>query len=239
MKVIRYNFSKISQIYNKTSNILRTCMTELQILGAIASVIGLAIIIKNTEFKQLVNDTGFQHRLFGATAAVFVLWIFRVGIVDELQVHFIWLTSLALILGFRWAVISSSIVLIGVTVVGYEKYSMLGVNWIIGTLMPISVTYAIFSWSFHKLPKNMFVYLFVCAFFPGAITVSLKILTMAGYFQLDTDLGWDVIFQNYVLLIPLLLFSEAFFNGFTMTSLVVHKPKWVYTFRDKFYIDGK
>ncbi len=239
MKVIRYNFSKISQIYNKTSNILRTCMTELQILGAIASVIGLAIIIKNTEFKQLVNDTGFQHRLFGATAAVFVLWIFRVGIVDELQVHFIWLTSLALILGFRWAIISSSIVLIGVTVVGYEKYSMLGVNWIIGTLMPISVTYAIFSWSFHKLPKNLFVYLFVCAFFPGAITVSLKILTMAGYFQLDTDLGWDVIFQNYVLLIPLLLFSEAFFNGFTMTSLVVHKPKWVYTFHDKFYIDGK
>lgn len=214
-------------------------MTELQILGAIASAVGLAIIIKNTEFKQLVDDAAFQHRFFGASAAVFVLWIFRVGIVDELQVHFIWLTSLALILGFRWAVISSSIVLIGVTVVGYEKFSMLGVNWLIGTLMPISVTYAIFSWSFHKLPKNLFVYLFVCAFFPGAITVSLKILMMAGYFQLDTDLGWDVIFQNYVLLIPLLLFSEAFFNGFTMTSLVVHKPKWVYTFHDKFYIDGK
>jgi uncharacterized membrane protein len=214
-------------------------MTELQILGAIASIIGLAIIIRNTDFKQLIDDSAFQHRFFGASAAVFVLWIFRVGIVDELQVHFIWLTSLALILGFRWAIISSSFVLLGMTITGYEKFSMLGINWLLGTLLPISVTYAIFSWSFHKLPKNLFVYIFVCAFFPGAITVSLKIIAMAGYFQLDTDLGWDVIFNNYVLLIPLLLFSEAFFNGFTITSLVIHKPQWVYTFHDKFYIDGK
>jgi uncharacterized membrane protein len=214
-------------------------MTELQIIGAIASFIGLVIIIKNTNLRQLVDDTAFQHRFFGASAAVFVLWIFRVGIVDELQVHFIWLTSLALILGFRWAVISSSVVLLALTVVGYEKFSMLGINWLLGTLAPISVTYAIFSWSFHKLPRNVFVYIFVCAFFPGAITVSLKIIAMAGYFQLDTNLGWDVIFQNYVLLIPLLLFSEAFFNGFTITSLVVNKPEWVYTFHDKFYIDGK
>ncbi|MFQ3206319.1 MAG: putative membrane protein [Glaciecola sp.] len=214
-------------------------MTELQVVGAIASIIGLAIIIKNTDFKQLVDDSAFQHRFFGASAAVFVLWIFRVGIVDELQVHFIWLTSLTLILGFRWAIISSSFVLLGITIVGYEKFSMLGINWLLGTLLPISVTYAIFSWSFHKLPKHLFVYIFVCAFFPGAITVSLKIIAMAGYFQLDTDLGWDVIFNNYVLLIPLLLFSEAFFNGFTITSLVIHKPQWVYTFHDKFYIDGK
>jgi uncharacterized membrane protein len=214
-------------------------MTELQILGAIASVISLAIIIRNTDFKQLIDDSAFQHRFFGASAAVFVLWIFRVGIVDELQVHFIWLTSLALILGFRWAIISSSFVLLGMTISGYEKFSMLGINWLLGTLLPISVSYAIFSWSFHNLPKNLFVYIFVCAFFPGAITVSLKIIAMAGYFQLDTDLGWDVIFNNYVLLIPLLLFSEAFFNGFTITSLVIHKPQWVYTFHDKFYIDGK
>jgi len=214
-------------------------MTELQILGAIASLIGLAMIVRNTNFKQLVDDSAFQHRFFGASAAVFVLWIFRVGIVDELQVHFIWLTSLALILGFRWAIISSSFVLLGVTIVGYEKFSMLGINWLLGTLLPISITYAIFSWSFHKLPKNIFVYIFVCAFFPGAITVSLKMIAMAGYFELDTDLGWDVIFNNYVLLIPLLVFSEAFFNGFTMTTLVIHKPLWVYTFHDKFYIDGK
>jgi uncharacterized membrane protein len=214
-------------------------MTELQILGAIASIIGLAIIIRNTDFKQLIDDSAFQHRFFGASAAVFVLWIFRVGIVDELQVHFIWLTSLTLILGFRWAIISSSFVLLGMTITGYEKFSMFGIHWLLGTLLPISVTYAIFSWSFHKLPKNLFVYIFVCAFFPGAITVSLKIIAMAGYFQLDTDLGWDVIFNNYVLLIPLLLFSEAFFNGFTITSLVIHKPQWVYTFHDKFYIDGK
>jgi uncharacterized membrane protein len=214
-------------------------MTELQIIGAILALMALAIVIKNTDLLQLVDDTAFQHRFFGASAAMFVLWIFRVGIIDELQVHFLWLTSLALILGFRWAIISATIVLLGITIVGYEQFSMIGINWILGVLLPISVTYAIFSLTFHRLPKHLFVYLFVCAFFPGAITVALKIFAMAGYFYLDTELGWDVIFQNYVLLIPLLIFSEAFFNGFTMTTLVIHKPHWVYTFHDKFYIDGK
>lgn len=208
-------------------------------LSAIVSFIAFAIIIKNTDLSKIVTDNAFQHRFFGASVAVFILWIFRVGIVEELHVHFMWLTSLALILGFRWAIISSTIALLALTVIGYETYSMFGVNWLLGTLLPISVTYAIFSLAFHKLPKNVFVYLFVCAFFPGAITVSIKIIAMAGYFHLDTDLGWDVIFDNYVMLIPLLLFSEAFFNGFTMTTLVVHKPHWVYTFHDKFYIDGK
>lgn len=214
-------------------------MTELQIISAILTLMALAIVIKNTDFLQLANDTAFQHRVFGASVAMFVLWIFRVGIIDELQVHFLWLTSLALVLGFRWAIISATIVLLGITIVGYEQFPMFGVNWILGVLLPISVTYAIFSLTFHRLPKNLFVYLFVCAFFPGAITVALKIFAMAGYFYLDTELGWDVIFQNYVLLIPLLIFSEAFFNGFTMTTLVIHKPHWVYTFHDKFYIDGK
>jgi uncharacterized membrane protein len=214
-------------------------MTVLQILGALASLIGLAIIVKNTNYSQLVSDSAFQHRFFGASAAVFILWIFRVGIVDELQVHFLWLSSLALVLGFRWAMISSTVVLLGITLVGYEPFSMLGINWLVGALLPISITYAVFSFTFHKLPKNLFIYLFVCAFLPGAITIALKIVTMAGYFYVDSDLAWDSIYNNYVILIPLLIFSEAFFNGFTMTSLVVHKPQWVYTFHDKFYIDGK
>ncbi|WP_412973061.1 energy-coupling factor ABC transporter permease [Glaciecola sp. MF2-115] len=214
-------------------------MTVLQILAAIVSLIGLSIIYKNTDFTQLFDDSAFQHRFFGASAAVFILWIFRVGIVDELQVHFLWLTSLALILGFRWAMISATIALLGITVVGYEPFSMLGINWLLGVLLPISLTYAIFSLTFHKLPKNLFIYLFVCAFFPGALSIALKIFAMAGYFYADSSLTWDSIFNNYVILIPLLIFSEAFFNGFTMTSLVVHKPRWVYTFNDKFYIDGK
>ena len=214
-------------------------MTVLQFVALGLSLILLVTVLKNTPFLTLKNDPFFQHRFFGATALVFVLWIFRTGIIDELFVHFMWLASLALVLGFRWALISATIVLFAVTGIGYEKITMLGVNWLLGILLPVSITYAIFSWSFHKLPKNMFVYLFVCAFFPGALTMTIKMLSLAIYYQLDTDLGWDVIYQNYLLLTPLMLFPEAFFNGMTMTVLVVHKPQWVYTFHDKFYIDNK
>ena len=214
-------------------------MTIIEIMSLIGALCLLFIVLKNTKIADLKTDTTLQHRFFGTTVLVFILWIFRAGIVDELYVHFMWLTSLALVLGFRWAIISASLVLLAVTLLGYEHASMLGVNWLAGVAMPIAITYLIFSWSFHKLPRNVFVYLFVCGFFPGAITISLKMLILAGYYYIDTDLTWDTIYQNYVLLTPLLLFPEAMFNGMTMTVLIVHKPHWVYTFHDKFYIDNK
>lgn len=214
-------------------------MSILQ-FGAIALTALLSIsVIKSTRIAVLKTDTHFQHRFFGATALVFLLWIFRTGIVEELFVHFMWLASLALVLGFRWSILSATIVLFAVTALGYEKVSMFGVNWLVGVLLPIALTYGIFSLSFHKLPKNVFIYLFVCAFFPGALTISLKMLMLSAYYNIDTSLGWDVIYRNYLLLTPLMLFPEAFFNGMTMTILVVHKPHWVYTFHDKFYIDNK
>ncbi|MBF7072958.1 energy-coupling factor ABC transporter permease [Glaciecola sp. MH2013] len=214
-------------------------MTFLQFVALLISCFMLLAVVKNTQISALKSDTKMQHRFFGATALVFILWIFRTGITEGLVVHFMWLTSLSLVLGFRWALLSASIVLVAVTGLGYEKPSMLGINWLLGVAIPIAISYGIFSWSFHKLPKNVFVYLFVCAFFPGAISISLKMLMMSAYFAGDTDLTWNVIYQNYLLLTPLMLFPEAFFNGMTMTVLVVHKPQWVYTYHDKFYIDNK
>ena len=39
--------------------------------------------------------------------------------------------------------------------------------------------------------------------------------------------------------IPLLMFGEAFLNGMVMTLLIAYKPRWVATFHDAWYLDGK
>jgi uncharacterized membrane protein len=93
--------------------------------------------------------------------------------------------------------------------------------------------------TFHKLSRHVFVYIFLCAFFPGAISMALKMLAMSGYFYVDNMYTWDVIQYNYTQMTLLMVFPEAFFNGMTMTCLIVYKPDLVYTFADKFYIDGK
>jgi uncharacterized membrane protein len=214
-------------------------LTELQILSLIIYIAVVGFVVSKTDFKQLVSDKPFQHKLFGAITCVFVLWLFRVSIYDGLVMHFLWLTSLVLVLGFRWAVLAASVVLLGSTIIGQDTWSMFGVNALLGVLLPIGISYLIYMISFHRLSRHVFVYIFLCAFFPGAISIGLKMLSMSGYFYLDGMYSWDVIEYNYAQMTLLMMFPEAFFNGMTMTCLIIYKPEWVYTFEDKFYINGK
>lgn len=214
-------------------------MTTLQILSLILFIGTLGYIASKTNFKQLVSNKSLQHRLFGAITCVFILWLFRVSIYDGLVMHFLWLTALTLVLGLRWAILAGSFVLLASTIIGQESWLMFGVNGVLGVLLPIGVTYLIYMLSFHRISRHLFVYIFLCAFFPGAISMALKMLSMSAYFYIDGMYAWNVIEYNYAQMTLLMVFPEAFFNGMTMTCLIVYKPDLVYTFEDKFYIDGK
>lgn len=212
-------------------------LTTLQILALLVLAAILFFVGRHIPFAALKEDKSRQHLVFGATALTFFMWIFRAGIFQGLDVHFLWLTSLTLILGFRYALFAGLAALLGITAVGNESWQMLGVNGLIGVVMPVSVSYLIYLVSFHKIPRHLFVYIFVCAFFPGAIVIALKLALLGSYYAIDGIYSWDTVIDNYMLLIPLILFPEGFINGVTMTLLVIYKPEWVYTFHDKFYLD--
>lgn len=214
-------------------------MTAIQVICLVLSLVCSAYVLKNTNLNQLASDKAFQHKLFGAMTALFVLWLFRVSIYDGLVMHFMALTALTLMLGFRWSVIASFVVLLGSTIIGQESWVMFGVNALVGVLIPIALTYGVFMFTFHRVPRGLFVYVFLCAFFPGALSMLAKMLIMSGYYWLDGAYSWDVISYNYTQMTILMLFPEAFFNGMIMTCLIVYKPDLVYTFHDKFYLDGK
>jgi len=211
--------------------------TDIQTVTGLLSLLICFFVSKKLIFSQLVLDKKCQHLVFGSAACVFILWMFRTGIYDGLNVHFLWLSALTLLLGFRWAIFSASIALLGVTIFGKESIDMLGVNFLLGILAPISLTYGIYSLTFHKLPRHIFTYIFLCAFIPGALTIALKMLALSGYFYLDGLYSWHIIEDNYLMISTLMLFPEAMFNGMTITLLIIYKPEWVYTFYDKLYLD--
>lgn len=211
--------------------------TDIQAIAGLLSLAVVYIVSKKLIFSRLISDKKCQHLVFGSAACVFILWMFRTGIYDGLSVHFLWLSALPLLLGFRWAIFSASLALLGVTIFGKESIDMLGINFLLGVLAPISLTYGFYSLTFHKLPRHIFIYIFLCAFIPGALTIGLKMLAFSGYFYLDGWYNWQVITDNYLILTTLMLFPEAMFNGMTMTLLIIYKPEWVYTFYDKLYLD--
>lgn len=195
-------------------------------LAATLTYLGLlASIVKHTDFGQLKKPK-YQHILFGACAAVCLLWVFRTGIYDGLNVHFLWLSALTLTLGFRWAMLAGAVALSGTTLLGMDTLAMFGVNGLLAVSLPVALTYGIYSLSFHRLPRHVFVYIFVCAFFSGALALTTKMGLMGGYFMVEGFHDWDTIRDNYLILIPLLLLPEGMLNGMTMTLLVIYQPSW-------------
>ncbi len=212
-------------------------MSTLQIFGLLAYGIFLVSAFRYTDLVHFANNKRQQHLVFGAAASLFVLWLFKAGIFDGLDVHFLGLTVVTLMLGFRLAVISSLIAFLGAYFVGYGNWANFGVAGLLGNILPISITYLFYMLSFHHIPRQLFVYIFVCAFFPAALSIALKTICLGMFYFADGIYTWDVIFDNYVLLIPLLVFPEALLNGMAITLLVIYHPAWVYTFHDKFYLD--
>ncbi|GGW76505.1 energy-coupling factor ABC transporter permease [Alteromonas halophila] len=212
-------------------------MSGLQLSGLLLYLCLLTWSLRTLGLRDFVASKQRQHLVFGTGVTLFVLWLFRAGIFDGLDIHFLWLSAVTLILGVRYAFLTASLSLVGITAAGFESWSMFGVNALLGISVPIGVTYLIYMVSFHRIPRNLFVYIFVCAFFPGAISIALKVALLGGYYFADGIYPWRTISDNYMLLIPLLLFPEALLNGMTMTVLTIYKPQWVYTFHDKFYID--
>jgi uncharacterized membrane protein len=79
----------------------------------------------------------------------------------------------------------------------------------------------------------------VCAFLAGGVAIGTKMLIQGLYFYIDIGYEWDDVKNNFLKIIPLVIFPEALFNGMIMTLLIIYKPDWVYTYHDKFYIDDK
>ena len=212
-------------------------MNSAQWLCSLALIAVIGFVLKTLDLTLLASNKRIQHIIFGSTAAIFVLWLLRTGIEEGLSVHFLWLTSLALVLGLRWAILAGIAALLGVTCSGLESWSMLGVNGILGVVLPLCFSYMLFIVVFHKLPRHLFVYIFVCAFFPGAATIAFKMLLFSGYYFAADIYQWRVIVDNYLILTALMVFPEAMLNGMTLTLLTIYKPNWIYTFHDKLYLN--
>lgn len=199
----------------------------------------LAIVctaIKYWPNDGISNNRRRQHLVFGSATALFLLWFFQTGIYQGLNVHFLWLTANLLLLGYRAAVVSSCLALLGITAIDRENWGMFGVNGLLGIIVPMSISYLLYTLARYRLPRHVFVYIFVCGFFAGAVTIACKMLMLGCYYALAGTYSWQTIVDNYLILILLLLFPEGLLNGMTMALMVIYKPAWVYTYCDKTYL---
>ncbi|WP_445402269.1 energy-coupling factor ABC transporter permease [Zobellella sp. An-6] len=199
----------------------------------------LAIAVRGVDWRAWLADKSRQHLCFGAAIALVPLWMLQAGIKEGLEVHFLGLTTLALVLGWRLSQLMALLSLLLVTVFGVESWNEFGANLLLGVILPIGVSYFVFLLTYSYLYRHLFVYIFVAGFFNAALTMAVKILAFAGYMTWSGQYPWQTVLDNYVSILPLLLFPEALLNGMAITLLVVFRPQWVCTFYDRDYLINK
>ncbi|HER34313.1 MAG: energy-coupling factor ABC transporter permease [Halothiobacillaceae bacterium] len=182
------------------------------------------------------------HRLnLVALAALFLLgmWSLEATLMPGLTLHFLGATTVTLVIGLELALIAGMVVTIALPLLFGGGLAIAGWHFVLSALLPALITYAVTRASQRWLPPNFFIYLFVGVFLSAVLGVlahgtgtALLVMAMGLY---DGDIVWN----NYLRVLPLLAFPEGVVNGMLMTALALVIPKWVISFDDRHYIDGR
>ncbi|SDG74156.1 Uncharacterized membrane protein [Vibrio xiamenensis] len=187
-------------------------------------------------WPKFTVERRFQHLTLAVLVVITLLWSLRAGILAGLDIHFLALTALAMMYGWKTAFVLTLPINIMLTLLGIDHTALQPSNLLISNLIPLVTSYLIFMASHRWLARNIFVFIFVCGFINGAITGSLHLAISAAYLSLTEQYHWQVIYDNYLIFIVLMLFPEGLLNGMALAMLSVFKPEWLRVFSDRDYI---
>ena len=207
-------------------------------LWAAALVYAMLLLtaVLTAPWEKILDKEG-SNIFFGAVAFIAVVWILRAGIEPGHNYHLLGVTALCLMFGWQFALVAVSLVLLITTWQGPAGWETFAINALVMGAVPVLFTRIMLYICQRWLPHNFFIYIFINAFLTGALSMLLcgfaasKVLTLATAEGLTGN--------SYLQVIPLLMFGEAFLNGMIMILLVAYKPRWVATFHDHWYLDGK
>jgi uncharacterized membrane protein len=205
------------------------------------AALGYAVLLAATLVSApwtKIRDNEASHVFFAAVAVVAVVWTLRAGIEPGMNYHLLGVTALTLMFDWQFALLAASLVLAITTWQGPAGWEAFPVNALLMGALPVLSTRLVLMASQRWLPANFFIYIFINSFLAAAL--ALLLCGLAATLILGLAGGNDAVTGNdYLLYIPLLMFGEAFLNGMAMTLLVAYRPRWVATFHDRWYLEGK
>ncbi|MCC5857707.1 MAG: energy-coupling factor ABC transporter permease [Ectothiorhodospiraceae bacterium] len=201
-------------------------------------VLGLAPVLRKAPWG-LLRDNRLESVFIGAVGCVGLLWSMSVGVRPGLELHLLGATALTLIFGWRLAIAAGLAALAALSILGLYAWPAFAVNGLLLAVLPVLVSHWIGRRVYGLLPHHFFVYIFLTAFFGAMLAMGAVVLTSAALLFLLDAYPYAVLVQDYLVMLPLIMFPEGFITGMVMTMLVVFRPEWVRTFDDRDYIHGK
>jgi uncharacterized membrane protein len=215
-----------------------TLPPEWAALGWCIAVPALAQAARRAPWKRFA-DGEQVHVWYGAIFAVLMLWNLQATVGEGFTFHLLGMAALTLIAGLPLALVGAASAVAVLMVVRGGVPSSAGLAWCAMALVPAGVSWLTLRFAETRLPPNFFVYVFVVAFFGAAL--SLMAAGFASAVVLTAGAGWSsgLVFGDYLPYLFYLSFGEATLTGMALTLMVVYRPRWVATFDDRRYIDGR
>ncbi len=210
------------------------------VIGSFAlALLVLFQAVRTAPWHKVMGDSHAQHVFFGVTLAVALLWYGSASIGDGLTFHFLMMTTVTLLFGWQFAVLSALLALVVLSAFGQTGWDAIALNWLLMGVVPALITWWILVAAYRWLPHHFFVYVFLNAFLAGGIAAFIA-LALTGLVLMGAEVQTvDKVNHSFMPYIPLLAAPEAFLNGFVMAFLVMFKPEWISTFTDEHYLKGK
>lgn len=183
-----------------------------------------------------MRENEASHVLLGSCVAVLMLWQIKAGLPGGPVMHLLGATVLTLMFGWEFAILGLSVVLLGSELNAGIHWATLPVNGLLSVVLPVVISARFSDFVKARLPNHFFVYIYVAAFFGGALTIVAVALasTCVILAAQPADLGQTLL--QHLGSCVLLVFPEAFLTGMMMTLLVAYRPGWVVSFDDERYL---
>ena len=209
--------------------------TDLLFLADFVWLLVLLQALRRAPWRRFLASSMLQHVFLGASAALFLIWIFEAGVRPALGFHFLGVTVYTLMFGWSFGVIGVSITAVGVTLMNGE-WTALGMNALLLGVLPVSTSYGIYYLVHRYLPRHLFVYIFLCAFFNAMVTAGVVVFFFFNDTATTEIYTFARISDEYLPFLPLYLFPEGMLNGMVTTALIALKPDWLKTYDDDVYL---
>lgn len=186
-------------------------------------------------WRPLLANPKLQHVFLGASLALFTMWIFEVGVRPALGFHLLGVTVYTLMFGWSLGVIGVSLIMLAVTMISSD-WAALAMNTLLLGVLPVSVSYGVYALVDRYLPRHLFIYIFLCAFFNAMLAAGVTVLALVILLVVTETYPFARISSEYLPFLPLYLFPEGLINGMMITVLVGLRPDWLKTYDDERYL---
>lgn len=191
------------------------------------------------QWQAMVSIPLRQHLLLASLVFLVVLWLISVRVFDGLWLHFMGITTVTLLVGWRFTVLLGAVASCGYALLIDQPIIAAAPAWLVTVLIPASLSRLLVYWLRRRPQSNLFIYLLGAGFGGGALSA----LGLAAGGLLLLELSGDhsrvmAALENWPLM-TLIMFPEGFINGMVLSVIVVLNPEAVKTFdSDKYMGEG-